>query len=48
MFPLRDTNPTELTPYVTFLLIGANLVTRVGGFVAGVILIKPFERPRAR
>lgn len=27
MFPLRDENPTELTPYVTFLLIGVNLIT---------------------
>ncbi len=26
MFPLRDENPTELTPYVTLLLIGANVV----------------------
>ncbi len=26
MFPLRDENPTELTPYVTFVLIGVNVI----------------------
>ncbi len=40
MFPLRDDNPTELVPFVTFLIIGANVATWL--FVQGMGQGEPF------
>jgi len=36
MFPLRDENPTELTPFVTLLLIATNVLVWIGVQGAGV------------
>ena len=39
MFPLRDFNPTRITPWVTIGLIAANLLVFVGLQAAAVVLL---------
>jgi len=51
VFPLRDENPTELTPFVTVTLIVINVAggvafwAHIDGFVSVIVLIKLFARP---